>query len=145
MTDTPGSDTTTLDGADRVDVHRAEAEFTQLRHDLSGPSSEDHAIRAQSPTLQSEHLPHDLEKAPADGEERFDLREYLTSSNDATQAAGIKHKHVGVTWDDLEVIGIGGEGTKVNFTFCSAVFPLLTQASPIRSMSLRSLVRSWGH
>ena len=114
MTDTPGSETTTLDGANRVDVQQAEAEFTQLRHDLSSPNSEDHAIRAQSPTLQFEQL----EKVPGDieAEERFDLREYLTSSNDAGQAAGIKHKHVGVTWDDLEVVGIGGEDNKVIFS-----------------------------
>jgi len=124
MTDTPGSDTTTLNGANRVNVQQAEAEFTQLRHDLSNPSSEDHGIRTQSPTLEFEQL----EKAPGqvEPEERFDLREYLTSSNDATQAAGIKHKHVGVTWDDLEVVGIGGEGNKATFPFFRSLFAVLT-------------------
>ena len=121
MTDTPASDTTTLDGANRVDVRQAEAEFTQLRHDLSRPNSEDHGIREQSPTLQS----HDIEKTPGDAEdeERFDLREYLTSSNNASQAAGIKHKHVGVTWDDLEVTGIGGEDNKVFFQLAEVFAP----------------------
>ena len=120
MSDTPGSDTTTLDGANRVNVRQAEAEFTQLQHDFLNPSSEDHAIRTQSPTLQFEHL----EKAPGDveAEERFDLREYLTSSNDASQAAGIKHKHVGVTWNDLEVVGIGGEDNKAIFFRFSQAF-----------------------
>ena len=134
MTDTPGSDTTTLDGANRVNVRQAEAEFTQLRHDLSSPNSEDHAIRTQSPTLQFEQL----EKAPGDvePEERFDLREYLTSSNDATQAAGIKHKHVGVTWDDLEVVGIGGEDNKVSFSILPRRFP--APDTPIRSTSPHS-------
>ncbi|KAI6015643.1 pleiotropic drug resistance ABC transporter [Pisolithus marmoratus] len=37
----------------------------------------------------------------------FDLREYLTSSNDANQAAGIRHKHVGVTWEDWNAFGVG--------------------------------------
>lgn len=134
MTDTPGSDTTTLDGANRVNVRQAEAEFTQLRHDLSSPNSEDHAIRTQSPTLQFEQL----EKAPGDvePEERFDLREYLTSSNDATQAAGIKHKHVGVTWDDLEVVGIGGEDNKVILSILPRRFP--APDTPIRSISPHS-------
>ena len=139
MTDTPPSDTTTLNGANRVDVLQAEAEFTQLRRVLSSSNSGDRAIRAQSPTLQPEYLPHDLEKAPGDveAEERFDLREYLSSSNDASQAAGIKHKHVGVTWDDLEVIGIGGEDNKVSFPSCSGVRSS-SLTFPIRSMSPHS-------
>ena len=140
MSDTPGSDTTTLDGANRVNVQQAEADFTQLRHGLSSPNSEDHAIRTQSPTLQFEQL----EKAPGEveAEEPFDLREYLTSSNDASQAAGIKHKHVGVTWDDLEVVGIGGEDNKAILPIYPGVFPFLTPF--FRFMSPHSWVRSWG-
>lgn len=123
MADTPASDTVTLNSdngrrsASHVDVHQAEVEFTQLQRDLSSPDHRDSATRARSPTLEPERLPKDLEKEGAEPEERFDLREYLTSSNDATQAAGIKHKHVGVTWDDLEVIGIGGEDNKANPPF----------------------------
>ena len=145
MTDAPPSDTTTLNGANRVDVQQAEAEFTQLRRDLSNSNSGDRATRAQSSTIQSEDLPHDLEKVSGDvvTEERFDLREYLTSSNDASQAAGIKHKHVGVTWDDLEVIGIGGEDNKVSFPSCLGVRSL-SLTFPIRSMSPHSWARSWG-
>jgi ATP-binding cassette, subfamily G (WHITE), member 2, SNQ2 len=119
MADTPASDTATLaslnDNSKRrsinqVDIRQAEAEFNQLQRFLS---NDDHS---QSP--KPEHLPKDLEKASDDeieAEERFDLREYLTSSNDASQAAGIKHKHVGVTWQDLEVTGIGGEDNKESF------------------------------
>jgi len=127
MAETPASDTATLatlnDDTKRrsrnhVDVHQAEAEFTRLQRDLSGTDT-DYEHRAQSSTPQPKHLPKDLEKAsPDDAEaagERFDLREYLASSNDANQAAGIKHKHVGVTWDDLEVTGIGGEDNKASF------------------------------
>lgn len=127
MAETPASDTATLatlnDDTKRnptnVDIRQAEAEFTQLQRQLSRPGYGDHA-QPSSP------LPKDLEKAPSDDvepEERFDLREYLTSSNDANQAAGIKHKHVGVTWEDLQVIGIGGEDNKAGVPFdslCSA-------------------------
>lgn len=57
----------------------------------------------------------DVEKgAFEDSEERFDLREYLQSSNDANQAAGIKHKHVGVTWENLQVEVPGGGDYKVD-------------------------------
>lgn len=123
MADTPASDTATLAslndnksrrGADQIDIRQAEAEFTQLQRTLSRPPFDDHA---HSP--EPEHLPKDLEKASDDlveAEERFDLREYLSSSNDAGQAAGIKHKHVGVTWENLEVTGIGGEDNKASFS-----------------------------
>jgi len=126
MTDTPASDAATLatinddtrrTAHNQVDIRQAEAEFVQLQRQLT---RRDYPDRPQSSTPQPEHPNKDLEKASddeAEAEERFDLREYLTSSNDANQAAGIKHKHVGVTWEDLQVIGIGGEDNKVNFTF----------------------------
>lgn len=98
-----------------MNIRQAEAEFTQLQRTLSSPTYDDHP-KSSNP----EHLSKDLEKAsddPEEPEELFDLREYLTSSNDASQAAGIKHKHVGVTWQDLEVTGIGGEGNKESRSF----------------------------
>ena len=142
MTDTPASDTATLatinDDTRRtthnqVDIRQAEAEFVQLQRQLT---RRDYQDRPQSSTPQPEHPNKDLEKASDDddeAEERFDLREYLTSSNDANQAAGIKHKHVGVTWEDLQVIGIGGEDNKVNFPSHHASFlcQLLTPPSDL--------------
>lgn len=120
MADTPGSETATLaslhDDTKRkarkeVDIREAEAEFNRLRHRLTL----DHA---QSSTFQPEVLQKDLEKAShIEAEEPFNLREYLSSSNDASQAAGIKHKHVGVTWENLEVTGFGGEDNKARFPF----------------------------
>ena len=132
MSETPADTATLNSGASssRIDIRHAEAEFVRLQRELSSPDHKDSAARARSPTLKSERLPKDIEKdadADVDAEERFDLREYLTSSNDATQAAGIKHKHVGVTWDDLEVIGYGGEDNKANPPFYRCfIFPRLT-------------------
>ncbi|TFK26768.1 ABC-transporter [Coprinopsis marcescibilis] len=76
-------------------VARAEADFNALSRTLSRSSR-----RSKRQTSSN-----DLEKADSDGDDsdRFDLREYLTSSNDANQQAGIKHKRVGVVWEDLEV------------------------------------------
>ena len=86
-----------------VDVVQAEAEFRQLERSLS---------RQQHPSHQ---LARDLEKAEDEQLEKpFNLREYLSSANDANHEAGIKHKHVGVTWEDLEVKGFGGGDNKVN-------------------------------
>ena len=111
MTDTPTSNTSTLwhdrDVRDSVAVAQAENDFGQVQRSLEPPKvSADVTIRDSSPD--------DLEKGhDGDRQETFDLREYLTSSNDANSAAGIKHKHVGVTWEDLEVSGIGGGDNKV--------------------------------
>ena len=56
----------------------------------------------------------DLEKShDGDRQEALNLREHLTSSNDANSAIGIKHKDAGVTWEDLEASGISGEESKV--------------------------------
>ncbi|KAK7063883.1 pleiotropic drug resistance ABC transporter protein [Favolaschia claudopus] len=97
-----------------VNVAQAEEEFNALSRQLtrhSQAASSGATTRAAS----------DLEKA-VDQEAPFDLREYLTSSNDAQQAAGIKHKHVGVTWDDLEVKVGGGVNSKIYVgTFGGAV------------------------
>ncbi|TFK26772.1 ABC-transporter [Coprinopsis marcescibilis] len=75
-------------------VTRAEAEFNELSRQLTSLSQR--AGKASG---------DDLEKAVPgnDNGEYFDLKEYLTSSNDAHQQAGIKHKKVGVIWEDLQV------------------------------------------
>ena len=128
MSATPASDIltpTTLGGEDirldrdHVDIDHAQTEFNQLQYELSKPDYGE-GTKTVISTPQQEKVLKDIETASLDpNAERFDLREYLTSSNDAGQAAGIKHKHVGVTWEDLEVIGVGGEDSKVSFSFLS--------------------------
>ncbi|KAJ7109815.1 ABC-2 type transporter-domain-containing protein [Mycena epipterygia] len=85
-----------------VDVAKAEQEFNALSRQLTQRSLR-HAQSALTARTATTRAASDLEKGDGDIEEPFDLRDYLTSSNDAEQQAGIKHKHVGVTWDDLEV------------------------------------------
>jgi hypothetical protein len=122
MTDTPISNTSTLwlerDVQDHVVVAQAETDFGQVQESLNTPKVASKVALRGSSSI-------DLEKGhDGDRQETFDLREYLTSSNDANSAAGIKHKHVGVTWEDLEVSGIGGEENKVRyFVRCSPHFP----------------------
>ena len=73
-----------------VDVRRAEEEFNTLSRQLSHRSAK--TIKESTDSL------HDAERAD---EEYFNLREYLTSSNDANQKAGIRHKVITknlVTW-----------------------------------------------
>jgi len=151
MAETPASDTATLATLNddprraarhQIDIREAEAEFIKLQREFTIYGYPD---RSQSSTPQPEHPKNDLEKASDDdveAEDRFDLREYLTSSNDANQAAGIKHKHVGVTWEDLQVTGIGGEDNKVSIPFHADIvcWPLMLDAS-LRSMSQHFLVQ----
>jgi ABC-transporter N-terminal len=55
----------------------------------------------------------DVEKGPLVNYGPFDVRYYLTPSNEANKAAGIKPKHVGVTWEDLQVVVHGDKDCKV--------------------------------
>ena len=64
-----------------IDVRRAEEEFNALSRQLSN-----NTIRKSTDSFR------DPEKGLDADEEHFNLREYLTSSNDANQQAGIKHK-----------------------------------------------------
>ena len=111
MTDTPTSNASTLwqgrNIQDHVVVAQAETDFGLVEQSLNTPKVPNKVVSRDSDSI-------DLEEGrDKDRQETFDLREYLTSSNDANDAAGIKHKHVGVTWENLEVSGIGGEDNKV--------------------------------
>lgn len=113
-----------------VDIQEAEETFDELVRQLSRHSQIRNVHRSNLTSKTASVTSHtgapDVEKGKLDSEDGdeqpFDLREYLTSSNDANQAAGIKHKHVGVTWEDLEVNVIGGAGYKAYMpTFGDAV------------------------
>ncbi|CCM03667.1 uncharacterized protein FIBRA_05811 [Fibroporia radiculosa] len=109
MAESPEDDQTLASAeydAHHVDIVQAEAAFNQLSRALSRRSLASHADEKS----EKQHF-QDIEQAPS--EEAFDLREYLSSSNDAMQSAGIKHKHVGVTWDNLRVDVFGGTGHKI--------------------------------
>ncbi|KAG5718995.1 Brefeldin A resistance protein [Termitomyces sp. T112] len=108
------TDNVNLNGGTRlarqVDVIEAEEQFDALARQLSIRSQEVQRERSSLSDKTVGSSNQDLEKAEfqEDATEEFDLREYLTSSNDANQVAGIKHKHVGVTWEDLQVDIVGG-------------------------------------
>ncbi|KAG9049168.1 hypothetical protein FS837_010987 [Tulasnella sp. UAMH 9824] len=74
-------------GEHHVDIEGAKREFAKLDRALTQNSLKD--------------AKRDLEKD--DEDERFDLREYFQNSHDASDAQGVRHKHVGVVWDDLSV------------------------------------------
>ncbi|KAJ3509385.1 hypothetical protein NLJ89_g5251 [Agrocybe chaxingu] len=92
-----------------IDVARAEEEFYELSRQLSRRSETGKGDGKLFATAV-----HDIEKGlRQDDEDRFDLRDYLTSSNDRNQQAGIKHKNVGITWENLQVEVAGGMDSKV--------------------------------
>ena len=120
MADTPADDRTLFGDATKppspnnnndnhpVNVAEAEAAFHELERVLS--------VRSRSSRTENTSTHDngkDLEKAQ-DAEESFNLREYLASSADRNQQAGIKHKHVGVTWEGLQVDVIGDANYKVS-------------------------------
>ncbi|KAF9236851.1 ABC-2 type transporter-domain-containing protein [Melanogaster broomeanus] len=102
-----------VEAASHVDVQQAEETFNELARQLSRQSNSAAQRSKQTSQTTSSSLSNP-----------FDLREYLTSSNDANQVAGIKHKHVGVTWEDLEVKVIGGADHKIFIPTFGAPFPI---------------------
>lgn len=83
-----------------VDVDRAKAEFHQLQTSLS---------RQSETTRQNSQEAQDIEAGQKGGDndddDDFDLVQYLRSVQSENAQAGIKSKHIGVSWSDLEVIG----------------------------------------
>ncbi|EGO05281.1 hypothetical protein SERLA73DRAFT_157866 [Serpula lacrymans var. lacrymans S7.3] len=127
MVSTPG-EVDTLNGEDHrsfVDIQQAEATFNELSRQLTARSANALSRTGSAASTADVNGPQDLEKGGEAGAP-FDLREYLSSSNDANQRAGIKHKHVGVTWENLEVNVIGGADSKFYVgTFGGAVLDFI--------------------
>ena len=103
-----------LPTAGSVNIERAETSFHELSRQLTqGTVVDDEEQAAGYSRANESRKTRDVEKGGLDAERPFDLREYLTSSNDANERAGIKHKHVGVLWDDFHVDVLGGSDFKV--------------------------------
>jgi ATP-binding cassette subfamily G (WHITE) protein 2 (SNQ2) len=79
---------------DGVNVHDAEAEFNALARRLTRQSTRHN---------EKDESVDDVEK-----QETFDLLDYLRSTSGKQDDAGFAHKHVGVTFQNLRVIGAGG-------------------------------------
>jgi hypothetical protein len=80
-------------GADENGISRIQKTRTEFHHSSQG--------RGTELVLSSEK---DVEKGPLDNYGPSDLRYCLTLSNEANEAVGIQPKHVGVTWEDLQVV-----------------------------------------
>ncbi|KAN0100115.1 hypothetical protein V8E55_000099 [Tylopilus felleus] len=115
-----------VDAMSHFDVEKAEDTYNELARQLSRQSA--HLDRSKQTSRTASVYNGDLEKGD-EAEKPFGLRDYLTSSNDANQAAGIKHKHVGVTWEDLHVGIIGEADQKASHSvfFLPDVFLTLSQ------------------
>lgn len=84
----------------QVNIIDAKAAFAELEHRLSITThNSENGVSIVDP-----------EKGEPD---RFALREYMQSTNDANTANGISHKHVGITWSSLSVVVTGFESQKV--------------------------------
>jgi hypothetical protein len=104
----------------RVSVRRGKEEFAALERRFSNLSQRSGDLQrvgtrrsTRSGFAQPERVlsassvgQQDVEKQ--DAQEEFNLAETLKSSKGRNDEAGIKHKEVGVAWEDLEVIGAGG-------------------------------------
>ncbi|KAF4611748.1 hypothetical protein D9613_004069 [Agrocybe pediades] len=110
-TNTPNLDNSQATNAHHVDIEFAKEQFNELSRQLTSRSE---VGKSQSQGSKSTEFTktNDLEKGSPE-DDRFDLKEYLSASNDRNQEAGIKHKNVGVTWEDLQVEVMGGFDSKI--------------------------------
>ncbi len=114
-----------------ISVKRAEADFAELRKELS------HLSRVASRPKSAA----DIEKVnstsgtPASDEnaEQFDLEAVLRGGLDAERAAGIRPKHIGVYWDALTVKGMGSMTNFVK-TFPDAFVDFVDIVTPIKGL-----------
>ena len=88
-------------------IQETRTEFQVPLRPLASHSSQ---CRGTERVLSSEK---DVEKGPLDNYGPFDLRYSLTLSNEVNKTAGIQPKHVGVTWEDLQVVVHGDKDCKV--------------------------------
>ncbi|KAF9984142.1 hypothetical protein BGZ65_000928 [Modicella reniformis] len=102
------------EGPSRVNVIGAEKDFKKLECELTRRSS---LYRVATG-----------EKGPDDSGD-FDLTEYLQSVMPQAQAAGIKHRNLGVVWENLEVLG-EGIGAQHIATFADPFIGLLNLINP---------------
>lgn len=113
--------TISAEDSPHVDVELAKRQFAALERRITNRSHHQYEDQTTADQYRSSTEPgkdrvssssSDVEKGALQ-EAPFNLRDYLTSSNEANQAAGIQHKHVGVTWEDLQVDVMGGMDSKV--------------------------------
>ncbi|ELU38947.1 ABC transporter, putative [Rhizoctonia solani AG-1 IA] len=89
-----------------INVHNAEKQFNDLARRLTRQSTHRDEKGGSDPDIENQ--------------QSFDLLEYLRSTSGKQNQAGFAHKHVGVTFHDLRVIGVGGVKIYVR-TFPDAV------------------------
>ncbi|KAK3682398.1 ABC-2 type transporter-domain-containing protein [Podospora appendiculata] len=111
-----------------ISVEGAEADFRQLRRELSRASHTNSHLKSA-----------DVEKGPGiadtlsseDPAEQFDLEAALRGGLAAEREAGIRPKHIGVYWEGLTVKGMGGITNYVK-TFPDTFIDFLDFISPIK-------------
>lgn len=86
----------------------------------------------------------DIERGPLNNYESFNLRDYLALSNEENKAAGIQPKHIGVTWEDLQVVVTGSKDHKVrSFSWVSNRSSYFSNRHTSRPLIASSPVCSW--
>ena len=98
-------------------------------------------VRGTEPVLSSEN---DVEKGHFDNYGPFDPRYFLSLFNESNRAAGIQPRHVGVTWEDLQVMVHGDRDCKVksfSWKFDQPSYSLIRHTS--RHLTVGSFVCSW--
>ncbi|OTB09671.1 hypothetical protein M426DRAFT_50610 [Hypoxylon sp. CI-4A] len=116
-----------------VSVEQAEADFAELRRELSGLSRASRT-RSRKETDIEKGIDATVESPESEGSvDIFDLEAALRGGLDAEREAGIKPKHIGVYWDGLTVKGMGGTANFVK-TFPDAFVDFVDYYTPLMNL-----------
>lgn len=93
-----------------VSITEANEVFNELRRELSNISSLHRTLTSNNDnkTTSAKDLEKQISTENDEEEEIFDLLSYMKGELEERDNNGFKRKHVGVIWDDLSIIGVGG-------------------------------------
>ncbi|KAI1651187.1 ABC-2 type transporter-domain-containing protein [Daldinia loculata] len=116
-----------------VSVEQAEADFAELRRELTGLSRASRTRSRKESDAEKGGFTNLETPGSEESIEAFDLETTLRGGLDAEREAGIKPKHIGVYWDGLTVKGMGGTANFVK-TFPDAFKDFVDYWTPLMSL-----------
>ncbi|KAH6690475.1 brefeldin A resistance protein [Plectosphaerella plurivora] len=116
-----------------ISVKQAEADFAELQRELSGVSRLSRVQSRRKSGVVDAEKAVDVSSTSDTENEQFDLEGALRGGLDAEREAGIRPKHIGVSWDGLTVKGMGGTTNFVQ-TFPDAFVSFIDYYHPIKRL-----------
>ncbi|KAK6519369.1 hypothetical protein TWF281_003203 [Arthrobotrys megalospora] len=145
-----------------VNIQRAEAEFQEIRRELSNisgrqetPSLGLRLTRSRRQVPDEEKAQKEVDPSETEGEQEhdhdiIDLEDYIRRSNEQLEESGILRKKVGVSFRDLSVSGTAGEKMYAKTLkdelvelFGGSIFNLIKGALPLKKPPSKAIIQGF--